>query len=119
MDTCEWKIYYEGRKTYSNLDGPPELAPKRRVQVIGVAEYATGQRIERENDYYVWAPERGGWRGCDQFGLYDYLIDPGFKIVLFGKMLSNDEYKEIFQMAVNDPDLPKRSAYLKEERRPS
>lgn len=114
-----WKIYYGDDTEYTNVDGPPELAPKRNVQIIGVSDYHTGHRLERENDYYVWAPERGGWRGCDQFGLYDYLIDPGFKIVLFGRMLNNAEFARIFKKAQNDPDLPRRSAYLKEERRPT
>lgn len=111
-----WKIYYSDN-TYSNLDGLPEHAPKRDVQAIAVVENSTGYRIERENDYYVWWPENGGWRGVDQFGLYDYLILPGYKIVLFGRMLNNDQYKDILNRAAKDPDLPRKSAYTKDERR--
>lgn len=113
----QWKIYYGDGSTYSDLDGPPELAPKRDVQAIPHTSGLTGHRVERTNDYYVWTPERGGWRGVDQFGLFDYLIEPGVKIVLFGRMLNNEEYRAILAQSSRDPDLPKRSAWMPEERR--
>ena len=84
----EWKIFYSN-STYSSDDGPPELAPKRDVQTVAVADDTCGRRIERGDNFYVY---RHGWRGCDQFGLYDYLIEPGYKIVLFGRSLTDDEY---------------------------
>jgi hypothetical protein len=85
------------------------------VQTIAQVNKLTGRRIERENDYYIWTDH--GWRGCDQFGLFDYLIEPGFKVVLFGRSLSNEEYKEVLDRACNDPDLPAKSAWEKDERR--
>lgn len=115
---CEWKIRYGDGSIYSNLDGPPEQAPKRNVQTITVSSGLVGRRIERENDYYIWTPENGGWRGVDQFGLYDYLIDPGHKIVLFGRMLNNEEYRRLYNEAINDPDFPHKSARYPDERRP-
>lgn len=110
----EWKIFYSD-STYSNEDGPPELAPKRDVQTIAVADEVCGRRIERGNDFYVY---RHGWRGTDQFGLFDYLIEPGSKIVLFGRSLSDDEYRKVWDIASKDPDLPPKSAYLPDERKP-
>ena len=113
----KWKIFYS-TSTYSDEDGPPELAPKRDVQAIAVANKVTGRRIERTTDFYVWVPERGGWRGVDQFGLYDYLIGPGTKIVLFGRTLSDEEYGEVWKLVAHDLDLPPRSAYMPNERMP-
>lgn len=113
----EWKIFYSA-STYSDEDGPPELAPKRDVQTIAVANDVAGVRIERGTDFYIWVPERGGWRGVEQFGLYDYLIDPGFKIVLFGRVLSENDYGAVWKLAAHDPDLPAKSAFLPDERKP-
>jgi hypothetical protein len=112
----EWKIFYGEGATYSDEDGPPELAPKRNVQTIAVANELVGRRIERGNDFYIMTGH--GWRGCDQFGLFDYLIEPGAKVVLFGRSLADDEYREVLDRATRDPDLPEKSAFLPEERRP-
>jgi len=113
----QWKIFYSDG-TYSSDDGPPELAPKRDVQTIAVADEVVGRRIERGNDYYIYDTGRGGWRGVDQFGMYDYLIRPGFKIILFGRTLSDDDYREVWKRASKDPDLPAKSAFLPDERKP-
>ena len=113
----QWKIFYSNG-TYSDEDGSPELAPKRDVQTIAVADDTAGRRVERGTDFYIWTPERGGWRGVDFFGVYDYLIDPGAKIVLFGRILSNEDYTGIWQLAAKDKDLPPKSAFLPDERKP-
>ena len=87
------------------------------MQIIPHSCELTGFSVEREEHYYVWVGP--GWRAVNQFGLYDYLIDPGFKIVLFGRTLSHEEYRAILGKATADPDLPKKSAWLREERRPN
>jgi len=110
----KWKIYYDGDQTYCDEDGPPELAPKRGVQVITVACDLTGYRFEREEHHYVW---KDAWFAVDNFGLYDYLIEPGFKIVLFGRTLSTPEYRKVLNKAMNDDYLPPKSAWLRQERR--
>jgi len=114
----KWKIRYGDNTTYSNLDGEPQDAPKRNIQIISQRCELVSHRIERDNDYYVWDSEYGGWKGCDQFGLYDYLIDSGFKIVLFGRQLTNEEYSRILTVATQDKDFPKKDSWAKSERRP-
>ena len=113
-----WKIYYGDGTTYSDLDGPPELAPKRNVQVIIHSCELVGFAIERDEHYYVYLPERGGWQARNEFGKYDYMIEPGWKIVLYGRTLSGDEYRAIVDKALADRDVPRKSAWLREERRP-
>jgi hypothetical protein len=110
-----WRVYYGDGSTYSDADGPPELAPKRDVQTIAQRNEIVGRRIERGNDYYIWTDH--GWRGCDQFGLYDYLIQPGFKVVLFGRSLSDGEYRAVLDRACKDPGLPAKSATSEDEKR--
>lgn len=110
----KWKIYYGDNSTYSERDGPPEDAPKRNIIAIAQANEITGHCIERGVDYYCWF---GYWRGCDIFGLFDYLSMPGYKIVLFGRWTTHEEYRDIVKRATEDPDLPPRSAWFREERR--
>lgn len=92
----EWQIFYGDGTTFSDEDGGPEEAPARDVQVIvqdckqHISELVTG------GDYYIW---EGRWRAVDLFGLYDYLIEPGWKVVLFGRMISQDEYSELVHRA--------------------
>ena len=113
----EWQIFYQ-KGSYSNDDGPPELAPKRGVQAIAVADKKVGRRIERSNDFYIYVPDRGIWRGVEQFGLYDYLQDDGFKIVLFGRTLTDSEYSIIWKRATTEGNLPIKSAFTTCERKP-
>lgn len=114
----QWVIHYGDGSRYTDEDGAPELAPKRNVQAIAVADERLGRRIERSNDFYVYVPDRGIWRGVEQFGLYDYLVDNGFKIVLFGRTLTDEEYSLAWKRAVSDPYLPPKSAKSPSERKP-
>jgi len=111
----EWKVYFGDGSTYSDEDGPIEEIPKRDCQVIAKKDEETGFYVLSGRDYY-WYDEE--WYHGDKFGLYDYLIRPGFKLVLFGRTLSNQEFSDILQRARDDPDLPNKSAYKRSERRP-
>ena len=110
-----WKIFYlDG--TYSNKDGPPEFAPKLGVQAIILPDFRVGRRIERSEDFYIWSPKNGGWRGANHFRLSQYLYEPGFKLVLFGETLTDDDYAIVLNRAMNDPELPPKSGRRPEER---
>ena len=114
-----WRVYYANGNTYSNQDGAPENAPARDVQVIVMKDGDHGWRTQTEHDYYVW-DERSNWLrwwGVDQFGLYDYLIEPGFKKVLFGRTISSQEYNEIIKRANEDKDFPRKTSYANKERK--
>ena len=115
----EWKIFYPDG-SYSDEDGPPELAPKCGVQAIAVKDKTVGRRIERSEDFYIYTPEHGGWRGANQFRMTEYLMMPGLKIVLFGRTLVDDDYRAVLDRATTDSYLPRKSAilgYEKEQRR--
>lgn len=114
----EWIIYYGDGTKYSDDDGAPEVAPKRNVQAINVADKRVGRRVERSDNFYIYVPDRGTWRGVDQFGLFDYMIEPGYKIVLYGRTLSNVEYGQVLKRATKDPDMPAKSSFAKGERLP-
>lgn len=109
-----WRIYYSDGTHYDNLSGGPEDAPARDVQVVAVADYKVGVYFLTGHDYYIF--QDGVWFGVDRFGLFDYLIEPGWKRVLFGRTIRSAEYDMIVRAALADPDLPHKSSHLVGER---
>lgn len=111
----DWKIFYSDGTTYN---GSPEFAPKTKVQAIIVKDDLIGRRIESSVDQYIYSPERGGWRGVDKFALYEYLVESGYKIVLFGSVMIDKDFRELWDKIANDIDLPPKSGNLRSERTP-
>jgi len=116
----KWKIYYGDDSTFSDQDGTPWIAPARDVQVIVMTSKDHGWRTQAGSDYYVWDDRGNGarWWGVDQFGMYDYLLDPGYKRVLFGRTVTSDRFSEIYSRASVDPDFPKKTSNANKERKP-
>lgn len=69
--------------------------------------------------HYVWDDRGNGpsWWGVDDFGLYDYLLQPGSKFVIFGESVDNTRFKAIFDRAREDM-LQYKTGYLPGERLP-
>lgn len=108
-----WKVYYGDGSTFT---GEVQDAPARDVQVIIQSSKDCGWQAVAGTDYYVWRGDR--WFGVDLFGLYDYLLEPGWKRVLFGRTLTTDEYDAVWQRAMADPDMPPKTVFGRGERRP-
>jgi len=108
-----WKIFYDDGSTYSDQDGTIETAPKLGVIIVASSDPDVGRKYDRSCDYYVW--HSYGWRGVDQFGLYDYLSQSGSKVVLFGRTVEDRRWKEIWQQAIDDDYLPRKSAWHSDE----
>jgi hypothetical protein len=81
----KWRIYYGDGSLYSDGDGSPFDAPGRDVQAIAVEDAQVGRTIHSRRDFYWWSSI--GWWGGDLFGLYDYLLTPGPRKVIFGRSL--------------------------------
>jgi len=115
VDHLSWRIYYTSGSTY---DGAPEDAPERGVQCIVHDAAETGRTILSRFDFYCWHPDRAiPWDGHDIFGLWDYLAAPGWKRVIFGESIPNEDFAAIHEQAEQDPDFPARSAHQPGERR--
>ncbi len=109
-----WRIYYPDGLTFDgDGEGDLELAPARGVQAI-VQKNERGWHTETGGDYYVW--KDGLWVAVDIFGLFDYLIETG--LVKFGRTITNTEYREIYQRALDDADFGRRDGLLPGERKP-
>lgn len=103
-----WKIYYDDGSTYSNQNGEIFFAPGQGVEVISYEDTEVGRRILHRADYY-WPTEFGFGFG-DMFALYEYLLSPGPKKVLFGKTISDCQFQNILKAAIADDYLPPKSA---------
>lgn len=109
-----WRIYYGDGSTWDAEQGAFD-APARNVQMVAVADPDHGWYLCRSNDYY-WLLPNDTWQGGDIFGLWDYLIEPGAKRVLFGRTVPNEDFQRIFMRACYDPDIPKKTAWRPGER---
>ena len=115
-----WRIYYSDGSTFSDQDGTPWIAPARDVQVIVMESKEHGWQTQALTDYYVWdvRSNEARWWGVDLFGLYDYLIEPGHKRVLFGRTIGKQEFNEIFKRASEDVDFASKTSFANQEHKP-
>ncbi len=96
----KFRIYYDNGDTYSD---DPFLAPATGVVVITIEDVKAnnGFRITKSKDAYYY--KEGRWWGCDDMGMYDYLMSyVGPKAVLFGRTIRDDLYWEITQRAIKE-----------------
>lgn len=114
MASLTWRIYYGDGSHFDNLNGPPERAPARNVQVIVQRDLLAGpeeigRRILAGFDYYWFDTEAGGWAGGDLFGLFDYLLRS--TRVKFGRTIDDRAFKGVKERALDDPDFPPKSGW--------
>lgn len=108
-----YRIYYADGSTF---DGSPSGAPSLGVVCIVQPDPDVGRHVLSGFDYY-W-PADGAWWGGDLFGLFQYLIEPGLKKVLFGRTISNRAFREILKAACEDRDFAPKSGWKRGERKP-
>jgi hypothetical protein len=89
-----WRLYYDDGSTW---EGPVEAAPGLGVVVVLMTDF-----VIVGHDFYCWHADQGRWWGADQAGLWDYLQQPGWKKVLFGRTVSNEQYGRIHARAMRD-----------------
>jgi len=105
-----WRIYYVDDSSFGNGDGEPQDAPGGGVVAVVQEDSRVGVTVHHQNDFYVFAEEFGGWYGVDVFGLTQYLMRPGFKIVKLGEVMTTKKYLALIHTIKQDPDLPTKSA---------
>ena len=95
----KFKIFYENGTTYTDKSGPIDRAHKQGVVTI-LIETNFGQRLEKKHAFYYYG--RDGWTGTNQSGMFNYLCESGYKLVLFGSDLNDDKRKTIYDSALSD-----------------
>jgi hypothetical protein len=95
-----WRIYYGDGSTFDNTNGPPEAAPCGGVQFVAYNDEDNRPRLCHDKDYYIF--EDGRWFGVDAAGFWQYMGEPGFKVVKFGRMIGDLKFREIAAFCFND-----------------
>jgi hypothetical protein len=112
----DWIIFYDDGSV-ADSDTNLHDVPRLGVQVIAQHNERTGYDLFRtDGDYFVYDEDRGGWRITDMFGVWDHLNTVRYPLVLFGRNMADDGFREILTK-VKDVCGPK-SAWLRRERRP-
>lgn len=107
----EWRVYYDDGSTFDSDDGSVQDVPALGVQAVvchdRCPDSATGRMVAHRFDFYWYeGPE---WFGGDLFGLFDYLVRPGMKKVVFGRSMAvTSEHQRIIDRACGDPDFVRR-----------
>ncbi len=111
-----WKIFYVDGSTFSHIDGKPEDAPGGAVVAVAQEDDVVGVMIHHGSDFYVFDKQYGGWYGLDVFGLTQYLMRSGLKIIKLAEVMNTKAYRALVKSLQDDPDLPMKSARYPWER---
>lgn len=114
----KWRIYYADGSTYSDCDGGVERAPYSGVLAVAFEDlttgpYNTGRRYRTNFDFYCYHPTF--WSGCNN--LDSYLAEPGWKKVLRGLWVPDDQWHALERQMQADDYLPAKTAGAPLERR--
>lgn len=106
-----WKIYYALGKTYSDYDGPVQDAPYDGVLAVAFEDlssgsYNTGRRYRTNYDYYCYHPTF--WSACNNID--SYLAQPGWRKVVRGLWVPDDDWHKLEASLDADDYLPVRTA---------
>ncbi len=105
-----WCVYYVDGSAFSNVNGEPVNAPGGGVLAVVQEDSTVGVLVHHQNDFYCFDEQFGGWTGMDVYGLTQYLMKPGFKVIKIGEAMSLARYKEMIACIKKDPNLPHKSA---------
>lgn len=106
-----WRIWYDDGTTFTDDDGSPFEAPPLGVVCITQRtddeHHSTGHELVHLFDYYWFDPEGhlSPWWGGEAFGLWDYLMRPGERKVVFGRTLDSPHYQGIIGKAMAFPEF--------------
>ena len=98
--SLKWRIYYGDGSYFDSVQGTPWEAPRTNVQVIIQEDDRLGWEILSGNNEFYYG-ERG-WYGANGFTFYDHLIRAKYPLIVFGRMLSNEEYAAIEKRVLDD-----------------
>jgi hypothetical protein len=109
-----WRIYYSDGSTFSSDQGEPQDAPPTGVICIRERNASAGSVTRSGKDFYIWNAEAGQWWQSDAVGFWQYMFEPGPKVVKFGVNTSDENYNWIMGTAANDPNFTKTGKHVLE-----
>jgi len=126
-NNLKWKIYRGDGETLASWQVRSvfhiPLEWHRGVQIIVEETPPDGHNWVTTcgDHYYVWDNRGDGyrWWGANDFGLQDYLLQPGPRVVIFGETVDNSTFGEIFKVAIEDLDFKQpKGTFARSERHP-
>lgn len=118
----KYKVYYDSGITLSSDDYAPEELPGVGVQVIIQEDDRHGYEFLEGKSFFLWDDRGKGekWWKADREGFFDYMFNHrGKKVALLGRFIEDDNFDAIARKAKNDPDLPTKTGYDAQERKPA
>lgn len=97
-----WKIYYRDGSTFSDADGDAAAAPAGGVECVVHYDEDNRRRIAYNGYAYIF---EGFWYGTDDAGFWQYMLEPGAKVVKFGRMANDHAFRAIMSRADNENPL--------------
>lgn len=96
-----YRIYYYDGSTIENED-PGKIEPVGVICILQPCYDKPGYHLQHRSDFYLlrqdWYDDIY-WQGADEAGKETYMRRPGYKIVLYGETIPNEEYKRIHDLA--------------------
>ena len=103
-----WAIYYGDGTKFTDIDGSPYNAPRTDVQIIAFKNNQMGWEILSQSDYYYYEENGHGWCiAADQFNVFDVLTRVKQPLILFGRWLSQDDFRRVVLKMLDDLPEPK------------
>lgn len=97
-------------RVYASEGAPPGWG----VQAIVYEDPAVGWTMASGGDYYI--QREGRWVPVDFSGMIDYVVNE-LSAVMVGRTISNQEFKQILEIAFEDRDFARKVGFLPGERR--
>jgi hypothetical protein len=96
----DWVIFYSDG-SYVDSDTSIYDVPRRDVQIIVQRHKHVGYTMMHSSgDYFVFDPDRDGWRLTDIFGLWDYFLVVRQPVVLFGRNMDYEEFWKLHRKVI-------------------
>lgn len=93
-----YRVYYaDGTYIDSDTTGVSSLRPIGVLVIVQFDTYTEHWYLQHSSDNYIWRDDR--WVGVDDTGRTVYLVEPGWKRVLFGETVRNQVWLKAFAEA--------------------
>jgi hypothetical protein len=113
-----WWVVFGDRNIVAGSGAADAYAvPGRDVQAVISPCPDHGWELWSRGEFYVFLPSADAWRPVDQWGLFDYLLEPGPRKVLFGRTMFDPEFYALLAWLNEHPDLPMKTGFRPGEQR--
>lgn len=119
----DWRVYLADKSTFDSSEGKPWDVPTdvgiacilQRDHYEATSPYSIGTRVLEGQDWWLFHAYRDvppRWNGHDLQGMIYQVMRHlnEIAVVREGVMLPHERWREILEIAQNDPDFPRKSA---------